>query len=1076
MIEITVDGRRIHTEEGRSVLEAAGEHGIEIPTLCHHPALEPYGACRLCVVEAGSAGRARIVTSCNYPARQDLEVRTDSERVLRSRRMTLELLLARCPSVERLQELATRYGVGEPRFEARDAEERCVLCGLCVRICREKMGIGAVDFVGRGTGMRVAPAFDRKSAVCLTCGACATVCPTGAVKLEEVSPNQPIPLESEFDVGMRARSTIYIPYPQALPNVPVIDRENCVHFLTGGCKTCQSFCPAGAIDYDQEDQVVEIEAGAAILAPGYCLFDPGQKLETGYAWYPNVITSLQFERLLSASGPHAGKILRPSDLKTPHRIAFVQCVGSRDAERDYCSSVCCMYATKEAIIAKEHESGLDCHVFYMDIRAFGKGFELYYERARELGVTYTRCRPSSIEQEPSGDLKVGYLDEAGRHLTEVFDLVVLSSGMQPAREVRELAGKFGVALDGQGFAVTSRLGPVESSAPGVYVCGPFSEPKDIPETVMEASGAAAQAMALLARGRGTLVAERQRPPEKDVSGQAPRIGVFICHCGRNIAGVVDVAGVRSFAETLPGVVCAQDNLYTCSIDTQNGIKKAILEHDLNRVVVASCTPRTHEPLFRETVRDAGLNPYLFEMANIRDQCSWVHMADPAGATEKAKDLVRAAAAKAALLEPLYSRPIPVSSAALIVGGGLAGMTAAVNLAEQGFRVHLVEREPELGGNMRRLRTLLGGEDPRERLQRIISRIAELANVTVWTGATVGPVTGFLGNFTSTIVQDGSASEVEHGVIVLATGAQELPPREYGYGADPRILTQLRLEEMLAEGAFEAERVVMIQCVGSREGERMYCSRVCCSQAVKNALLIKDRHPRTDVVVLYREMRTYGFRERYYTLARQRGVRFIRYTLEAKPQVTVEEQRLRVVVRDPVLEKTLQIDCDLIALAPALVPRDDAEEVARMLKVPLTRERFFLEAHLKLRPVDFSVDGVFVAGMAHAPKSVEETIAQAQAAASRAATIISKDRYTPEAIVSRVDPEVCAGCGLCVAICSYDAARLSIHRGRRVAEFNQALCKGCGACAATCPSGAVQQLGFRPAQILEMVGAALEVRA
>ncbi len=1072
-ISLTIDGQQVSAESGTTVLQVCQELGIKIPTLCYHRSLPPYGACRLCLVEVEERGRVQIRASCLFLAREGLVIRTGTEPVIRTRRIMAELLLARCPDSDKVKEVAAEIGVTKTRFPKKN--EDCLLCGLCTRVCTELMKTGAIDFGGRGDTRKVGPAYDKHSPICMACGACQVVCPTGAAVLDKVTTRQPRPVPSVYDAGLVSRPSIYIPFQQAIPRVPVIDRERCMYFLTGGCKACEMFCPAGAIDYSQEDEIVEIDVGAAILSPGYCQFDAGQKLELGFAWSPNVVTSLQFERILSASGPYDGQVLRPSDGKHPHRIAFIQCVGSRDQERNYCSSVCCMYATKEAMIAKEHSEDLECHIFFMDMRAFGKGFETYYERAKELGVIYTRCRPSSVEEvEETKNLRIGYVDESNHFVTEEFDLVVLSTGLCPTADVQELASTFGVELRADGFAATSPFSPVDSSRAGVYVCGPFSEPKDIPETVMEASSASAKAMALLAEQRDTLVTEREWPPEKDVSGQRPRIGVFICHCGKNIGGVVNVPEVRDYAQTLPDVVCVQDNLYTCSIDTQEIIKNAIEEYNLNRVVVASCTPRTHEPLFRNTIRDAGLNPYLFEMANIRDQCSWVHMREPEKATKKAKDLVRMAIGKARLIGPLYSASIPVKSGALVIGGGLAGMTAALNLAEQGFEVNLVEREKELGGALRHMHYLLGGEqDPQEELANIITSVNEHDNIKLWTEASVAEVEGFVGNFKTTIEQNGQEAEVEHGVVIVATGAQERPPSEYMYGADERVITQRDLEGMLANDQFDAKRVVMIQCVGSREGDLMYCSRICCSQAIKNALKIKEMHPETDVFILYREMRTYGFRESYYTDARSKGVRFVRYDVEQKPAVSADNDRLRVETRDPILDGILQIDCDLLVLAPALVPQDDAEDVAKMLKVPLTKEKFFLEAHMKLRPVDFSVDGVFLAGMAHAPKSVEETISQAEATASRAATIISKAEYTPEPIVSAVDEDVCAGCGICVSVCSYDAPEIVTVRGRNISRINEALCKGCGACTSACPSGAVQQRGFKARQLSEVVSAALE---
>ncbi len=841
------------------------------------------------------------------------------------------------------------------------------------------------------------------------------------------------------------------------------------------CLQCVDACKAEAIDHQMTEEHAELEVGAVILAPGFTLYNADRKLEFGSAWIPDVVSSLQFERILSASGPYEGQVLRPSTGEHANRIAFIQCVGSRDEAHDYCSSVCCMYATKEAIIAMEHQPGTECTIFFMDLRAFGKGFDAYYERAKELGVHYVRCRPSAVRQvEGSNDLRVEYVDEQGHVAFADFELVVLSSGLEPSAQGGNLSKCLEVDLGANNFATTCAFAPVETSQPGIYVCGPFSEPKDIPETVTEASGAAAQAMALLSESRHSLVTRKEYPPEKDIRGQRPRIGVFVCHCGINIGGVVDVPAVVEFAQSLPGVAYAEHNLYTCSSDTQDKIKGLIEEHRLNRVIVASCTPRTHEPLFRDTIREAGLNPYLFEMANIRDQCSWVHRHDPAAATEKAKELVKMAVAKSRLLEPLYIKPVPVTSAALVIGGGIAGMSAALNLADQGFAVHLIEREAELGGNLRHIRYILGNEaDPQVELETIIEKITAHPNVNLRLDTTIRRVDGFVGNFVSTVVHGDEEELLEHGAIIVATGAEESVPTEYLYGSNEKVITQRQLEERLADGKLDAKRIVMIQCVGSREEGRMYCSRICCGQAIKNALKIKADHPKSDVFVLYRDVRTYGFKEQYYTEARRQGVRFVRYDPENKPTIGVEGERLRIEAFDPVLQNTLAIDADLVVLAPAIVPREDADDVAQMLKVPLTGERFFLEAHMKLRPVDFSADGVFLAGLAHSPKGIAESIAQAQATAARAATILSKDEYTPEAIIASVDEEVCAGCGICVSVCSYDAPEIVTVHGRRVSRVNQALCKGCGACASACPSGAMQQLGFRPRQIVEMVSAALE---
>ena len=893
-----------------------------------------------------------------------------------------------------------------------------------------------------------------------------------ARKVKSTTARHPLPVIPVEDRSSFAEVQLGFTEEQALA-----EADRCLNCgICSECMLCVKNCKLEAIDHDMAPETsMDLNVGAVIFSPGYELFDANTKLEYGYWQYPNVVTALEFERILSSTGPYLGTVLRPSDRQAPRKIAFIQCVASRDGKRNYCSSICCMYATKEAIIAKEHsENELECHVYYMDIRAFGKGFEQYYERAKDLGIEYIRCRPSAIEEIENNGLRIHHISSEGNVLAEDYDLVVLSMGMGLPEELRATSEKLGIRLNELGFCWTDPFRPVESSREGVFVCGPFTEPKDIPETVTQASGAASKARSLLSEVSGTLITPKEFPLEKNVLGKPPRIGIFICHCGRNIAGVIDVPEVVEYAKTLPHVFYAEDNLYTCSNDTQNKVRELIEEHDLNRVIVASCTPRTHEPLFRNTIREAGLNPYLFEMANIRDQCSWVHMHEPEEATAKAKDLVRIAVGKARHLEPLYSISMPIKSGVLVIGGGIAGMTSALALADQGFAVNLIEKDVELGGSMRHVYYLLGrDDDPTGELGRVIERVHNHPGIRVWTGATVKTVDGFVGNFATKIAQNGTEVDIEHGAVIVATGAREHSINEYLYGQDERIVTQRQLEENLASGTFDAKRVVMIQCVGSREGDRMYCSRICCSQAVKNALKIKEKHPETDIYILYREMRSYGFRERYYTEARNRGVRFVRYDLEHKPVVASDGERLHIEVLDPILGEALQIDSDLLVLAPALVPQDDAEAVAKMLKVPLTKEGFFLEAHMKLRPVDFSVSGVFLAGMAHSPKNMDESIAQAEAAASRASTIISKSEYTPEAIVSTVDEDVCAGCGLCVKICNYDAPEILTMKGKKFSRINQALCEACGACASSCPSGAVQQFGFKTKQLTEMISVALE---
>jgi heterodisulfide reductase subunit A len=1048
-------------------------------------------------VEISQNNRSTIQASCTYPAIDKLVVNTNTEKVIKTRKIMFELLLARCPDSKVIQQVAEEYGVKETRFEKKN--EDCFLCGLCVRMCRERMGISAINFINRGSERKVCPPFDAASDICQTCGACATICPTERIKLEEISKNEAVPIQHEYNEGLIERPAAYIPYPQAVPNKATIDERYCVHMLKDACGVCKEFCEAEAIDYDQKEKEIELNVGAVILSPGFEIFNAKIKEELGYGNHSNVVTSLEFERILSASGPYLGKVLRPSDETEPKRIGFIQCVGSRDVERDYCSSVCCMYATKEAILAKEHVGeDLQCDVFFMDMRAFSKGFDEYYQRAKELGVDYIRCRPASVKEIPeTKNLLIEYLAEDDKKVSREYDLVVLSVGLQPPKSAKEISGKFGIELNEFDFCKTSPFKPVESTREGIYVSGPFTEPKDIPETIMQASGASSKVLSLLKDVKGSLIVPEEYPPEIDVEGQEPRIGVFVCHCGTNIAGVVNVPSVVEYAKTLPNVVYADSNLYTCSNDTQELIKEKIKEHKLNRVVVASCTPRTHEPLFRNTVREARLNPYLFEMANIRDQCSWVHMMEPEKASEKSRDLVRMAVAKARLLNPLQKRSVSIIKSALVIGGGLSGLTSATELASQGFDVHLVEKEKELGGNMSRIHYLLSGDNPQDLLKRLVEEVKKSEKIHLYTEAKIENIEGSIGNFKTKIstrkplpffeASKGKSEEFEHGVVIVATGAQEYKPKEYLYGQHDGVITQLELEQRLStngDRSAAAEKnvpknIVMIQCVGSRDEERPYCSRICCSEAVKNALKIKELSPETNIYILFRDVRTYGFRESYYTKAREKNVVFMRYEEDRKPEVSKNGNGLRVEVFDQTLKMPIEISADLVVLSTGIVADEGNEQIAKFLKVPLNKEKFFLEAHMKLRPVDFATDGVYLCGLAHSAKAMDESIIQAQAAASRASTILSKDSVELEANISQVIDESCDGCAYCIEPCFYQAITLIeyMREGavKKTVEVDETACKGCGVCMATCPKKGIFVRGFRLEQIGAQVNSALEVQ-
>jgi heterodisulfide reductase subunit A-like polyferredoxin len=898
---------------------------------------------------------------------------------------------------------------------------------------------------------------------CTGCGECARHCPVTAI--------------NEYNKGLDERRATYIEYAQAVPLAFAIDTDACI-----GCGLCEKMCIAKAVRYDDADRETEIQVGSVILSAGSQGYDPSQLDYLGYGRFANVVTSEEFERILSASGPYYGHLMRPLDREQPKKIAWLQCVGSRDTNRcgnGYCSSVCCMYAVKEAMIAKEHAHGdLDCAIFYMDMRTFGKDYEKYYLRAKDKdGVRFINSRIHTIEEDgATGDLTVKFIDEAGGMQEERFNMVVLSVGLQIQPETAALAKRLGVEVNQYRFAETHPFKPVETTRPGVYTCGVLQGPKDIPGSVTEASAAACLAGTVLSGARGKDIPSVESVEERDISGEDPRIGVFVCNCGINIGGIVDVPAVRKYAESLPHVAYADENLFTCSQDTQEIIKEKIKEHGLNRVVVASCSPKTHEPLFRETIEACGLNKYLFEMANIRNQDSWIHSNDAEGATRKAKDLVRMSVARAGQLRTLKEKVVPINKRALVIGGGVAGMNAALGVAGQGFDVTLIEKDDELGGFARRLHHTIEGEQIGDYIKDLGTAVQAENRIEVLTGATVTGFEGFKGSFKTSVRTDaaGTDATIEHGVIIVATGASEYQPREYLYGETDRIVTQVELSDRLeADGAEDLNSVVMIQCVGSRNEENPNCSRICCQSAIKNALAIKRRNPEAQVFVLNRDIRTYGLLEDYYTEARREGVVFIRFDTDAPPRVEKNGDAVTVTVKDHILQQDIEISADLVALS-AGVAATDTTELSDVMKLNRNPEGFFIEAHVKLRPVDMPSEGVYLCGTAHGPKLISETISQAQAAAARAITFLAQDAIRLSAVTAKVDVDNCVKCLTCVRSCPFGVPLF--NSATREIEINEALCHGCGVCTAVCPRQAIGLSFYEDDQIICKIDALLEAEA
>ncbi|MHA2295488.1 MAG: FAD-dependent oxidoreductase [Candidatus Hodarchaeales archaeon] len=925
--------------------------------------------------------------------------------------------------------------------------------------------------------------------LCNGCGECFEVCP--------------IQIPSEFEAELGTRNAIYKPYPQAVPNIATIDKDHCID-----CGFCELRCEKNAILKDDRDELVEVKAGSIVVTTGFEKIDPLVMAEYGYGIFPDVVTNLQLERLMSASGPTRGQIVN-SRGKHVKKLGFIQCVGSRDVRYcSYCSKICCMASVKEAVVAKEHDPDIESSIFYMDIRSYGKGFHELVERSRlEHGVKFYQGRAAEVNEIiKTGKLEIRHeITKTGEILKTPVDLVVLATAMKPPTANQKLATILGVQLNENGFF--KEIQPLETTKSGIFVAGVARGPDDIPDCVIQASGVAGKVGTLLWQARYTQTAIKEKPPPLPFDTDQPRIGVFICDCGSNIAGFIDTKAVTEYAKDLENVVIVDNNKYTCSAPALAIIKESILKYELTRVVVASCTPRTHEPLFRRTCEEMGLNPFLFEMANLREHDSWVHMKSPEEGTEKAKDLVRMSVARASLLKPLDIATVPVKKTALVIGGGPAGLVAANGIAEQNFKVHLVEKENEFGGALSKKKVLyyfptkaqfsrvLFGKrtttsittlsESTPILRSFLHPILKSQNITKYLSSRVTNISGYPGNFDVEVEQSIKSLggmmtnyyRFKVGTIIVATGYREYNPEEYlDFGKDRKVITLMELEDLLKREPDTAKRlksVVFVQCAHSKDEDHPYCSRLCCAEAIKNAVFLKESNRHLDVFIIHRGLNSFGEIEDFYRESRLvHGVYYFQYSPSRLPEFKIKDGKKRLIVFDQVTKMELSLDPDLVVLSPPRVPSSGTRSLRKLLKVPAHTTGFYLELHPKLRPLEFATAGIFMAGACHWPKELDHVIYQAYGAAAKAVNILSKDYLESEGITCEIDVESCIGCGRCVDSCAFGAITLeeAEQTGNSVAVVNEILCKGCGCCVSACPNGAVSLRHFETSQILEMIDA------
>jgi heterodisulfide reductase subunit A len=958
--------------------------------------------------------------------------------------------------------------------------------------------VGLAGEAGRFTARLLMRARGVDGERCTGCGRCAEVCP--------------VTVPNELGGGIEGRKAIYRPFPQAVPDGYLIDWSACTR-----CGECVDACPAGAVQLGQTDGERAIEVGAVILATGFRQIDGALKTEYGFGLYPNVLTGDQLERMLSRGGPTGGLVLRPSDGALPRRVAFLQCVGSRDPSCDhgYCSSVCCMYAAKQAGLLRERAPGASVVVFQMDRRSFGKGYDRYVDGLERVGgLEYRRGAVSTVKQVPgSRDLLVSFVDDDGVQREEEFSLVVLSVGVEPSDGVRQLAGRLGLPLNRHGFLATDELTMVETHAAGVFVAGGAREPMDLADAVAEGAAAAASAMRWLGGGADRSDSHPDPLSEAEVTEEsplpeggredpslvaqssspwrngAPRVAVLLCDCGGEIGGRIDLRALGHRLEGCPGVVRAVVVDGLCKAPAGALFRQKI--DGANRVVVAACARRKMEERLDRLAKEAGLAPGLVELVNLREQCSWVHQDGGPSVEGKAETLVAMGVASALRSDPMPARKEPLAPTALVVGGGAAGLAAAAILAERGIEVWLAEREPKLGGAIRSSskskqsrQVVSGGAAPPgagtlevaardEPLGTLIRRVEGSGRVHLLTGTEVVRSEGHLGTFRSTLVAGNEVATLEHSIVLLATGVEEVRPEGYLLGSHRGVMTLSQMEQRLSseEGwARRNRRIAMILCAGSLEEGRNYCSRTCCSQALEAALRVKELNPEAELCLLHREMRSYGFAEMLYEQARRAGILFIRYEVGAKPQITPSGDSLRVVVLEPHLGQPVVMEVDVVALAVGVQPRPN-DRLAESLGVARDENGFFVEANVKVRATETRRPGVFLAGGCQAPRSLAETVVHAEAAAARAAALLGPaELKIPETAVT-VNERICSGCGLCVDACPYGARVLDEERN--VSTLVEVLCQGCGACAAVCPDGATQQRGFSGSQMVAVLDAALD---